>query len=108
MDSRIPVPKEENKCMTLDSSSDGDDGILQKSAFNNVHRKAESATAAQSSNDDYKQTDAIPVKPMMRCPICNLKFPLTEIEERADICATNRATPFLCIPEESNFKFDHQ
>ena len=32
----------------------------------------------------------------MRCPVCNVKFPMSEIEAHADTCLTMKETPFSC------------
>ena len=32
----------------------------------------------------------------MRCPVCNIKFPMNEIEVHADSCLTMKETPFSC------------
>ncbi|KAK3724043.1 hypothetical protein QZH41_000911, partial [Actinostola sp. cb2023] len=36
-------------------------------------------------------------EPKMRCPICNVQLPMSQIEQHADACLTSRETHFLCM-----------
>ena len=39
-------------------------------------------------------------KAKIRCPLCNQKFPASEIEQHADLCLINSEDPFVGIDEE--------
>ena len=60
----------------------------------------EPATASTSGQSSFtKFTES-----MMRCPLCNKKFSINEIEIHADRCARKREDPFACydVPSDSN------
>lgn len=123
-DSGISIPEERQDVMTLHDSSSDDDSFMQRSAFdvsghqdkpvssiaNNTtcQRTVKSTAVNQLVNDCQPTTSACPVTALMRCPVCNLKFPLSDIEEHADICATARSTPFLCIPDETYIESEQE